>query len=168
MWFRWYIPFDNKINGFRFSHIISGKTVYIIRKLKIKLWKKIFFAITITILTFISCTQNDNSDATSPLIGTWKLKEILADPGDGSGIFNTVITNKQLTFYNNGTITSNGSICDMSVEANISTNGTYNETDSTINSTNCNNSTIKYELNGNTLILNYPCFEACKAKYVKE
>lgn len=56
----------------------------------------------------------------------------------------------------------------MSVEANISTNGTYNETDSTINSTNCNNSTIKYELNGNTLILNYPCFEACKAKYVKE
>jgi uncharacterized lipoprotein NlpE involved in copper resistance len=125
------------------------------------------FAIATIIFTLISCTKNDNEDTNSPLLGTWELKEILADPGDGSGIFNTVNSNKKLTFYSNRKITSNGSICDMSVESNISSNGTYTETNSTINSTNCQDSTIKYELTGNTLILLYPCIEGCKAKYIK-
>jgi hypothetical protein len=55
----------------------------------------------------------------------------------------------------------------MSIETNVSSTGTYSEVNATINSTNCPNSTIKYELNGNTLILIYPCIEACKAKYTR-
>ena len=66
------------------------------------------FAIATIIFTLISCIKNDNEDTTSPLLGTWELKEILADPGDGSGIFNTVNSNKKLTFYSNRKITSNG------------------------------------------------------------
>lgn len=125
------------------------------------------FAIATVILTLISCNKNDNENATIPLLGTWELKEILADPGDGSGIFNSVISNKKLTFDSKGNVTSNGSICAMSIESNTSSNGTYSETNSTINSANCQNATIKYELTGTTLILIYPCIEACKAKYIK-
>ena len=125
-----------------------------------------FLTIAIFFLTFTSCDKDENA-TTNSLEGTWKLTEILADPGDGSGTFNPISSNKKLIFDNNGNITSNGLICDMSVETNSSTTGTYSISNSTINSANCQNSTIKYELNGNTLILVYPCFEACKSKYTK-
>ena len=111
----------------------------------------------------ISCKKNDRSSVT----GTWELKEVLMDPGNGSGVFNVVSSDKNLVFHTNGNVTSNGIICDMSIESNTSTSGTYSEIDSTIISSTCQNLIIKYELNGDTLFLIYPCFEACKAKYIK-
>jgi hypothetical protein len=126
-----------------------------------------FFVFATIILTLISCNKNEDEVVTNPILGTWELKEILADPGDGSGKFNPVNSNKKLTFNKDGSLTSNGSICNMSVESNVSSNGTYNETNATIYSSNCENFTIKYEVTGNTLILNYQCIESCKAKYYK-
>lgn len=126
-----------------------------------------FFAYATIILTLIYCNKNEDEVATNPILGTWELKEILADPGDGSGKFNPVNSNKKLTFNKDGSLTSNGSICNMSIESSVSSNGTYNETNATINASNCQNFTIKYEVTGNTLILNYQCIESCKAKYYK-
>jgi hypothetical protein len=125
--------------------------------------KSKILALNMIILTVISCSKNDDNT----LIGTWKLTQILMDLGNGSGTFKTVNSNKNLIFSNNRNLSSNGTICDMSIETNTSSTGTYSEVNSTINSTNCQNNTIKYELNGNTLILIYPCFEACKAKYTR-
>jgi hypothetical protein len=124
-------------------------------------------ALAVIILTVISCSKNDDDTSSNLLKGTWKLTEVLADPGDGSGTFNSVNSNKNLIFSNSGNLSSNGVICDMSIETNVSSTGTYSEVNSTINSTNCPNNTIKYELNGNTLILIYPCIEPCKAKYTR-
>lgn len=124
-------------------------------------------ALAVIILTVISCSKNDDDTSSNLLKGTWKLTEVLADPGDGSGTFNSVSSNKNMIFGNGGNLSSNGAICDMSIETNVSSTGTYSEANSTINSTICPNNTIKYELNGNTLILIYPCFEACKAKYTR-
>lgn len=74
--------------------------------------KKIFLLLITTVL-FISCNTND--DAPTPeevsLIGNWRLIEYLADPGDGSGVFTTIDSNKMLTFNPNGVITSNYSLC---------------------------------------------------------
>jgi len=122
-------------------------------------------ALAAIILTVISCSKNDDDTSNNLLKGTWKLTEVLADPGDGSGTFNSVNSNKNLIFSNGENLSSNGVICDMSIETNLGSTGTYSEVNSTINSTNCPNNTIKYELNGNTLILIYPCIEVCKAKY---
>jgi hypothetical protein len=103
------------------------------------------------------------------LIGKWKLIEVLADPGDGSGIFHTVSSDKVIEFKPDGTVVSNGSICYMSIESNSSSSGTYSLPDSTINSSDCQNSPfkIKFSKENAKLIIRYPCDEACIAKYIK-
>ena len=122
---------------------------------------KISFAILVILSLFTSCKKKDGGSLT----GTWELKEVLMDPGNGSGVFTAVSSDKNLVFNTNGNVNSNGIICDMSIESNTSTSGTYSEIDSSIISATCQNLIIKYELSGDTLILIYPCFEACKAKY---
>ena len=124
---------------------------------------KISFAILVILSLFTSCKKKERDSLT----GTWELKEVLMDPGNGSGDFTAVSSDKNLVFHTNGNVNSNGIICDMSIESNTSTSGTYSENDSTIISATCQNLIIKYELSGDTLILIYPCFEACKAKYIK-
>ncbi len=124
---------------------------------------KISFAILVILSLFTSCKKNKRDSLT----GTWELKEVLMDPGNGSGVFTAVSSDKNLVFNTNGNVNSNGIICDMSIESNTSTSGTYSEIDSTIISATCQNLIIKYEVSGDTLILIYPCFEACKAKYTR-
>ncbi len=119
------------------------------------------------VATIAACTNNDNQE--TELIGTWKLTEVLADPGDGSGTFHSVDSDKTLEFHPDGTVSCNGIICDMSIESNISSGGTYSLTDSTITPTDCQNSviTIQFEQTGSILVLYYPCIEPCKSKFVK-
>lgn len=126
----------------------------------------IFFAL-ISIL--FSCNNEDDNASNTGLVGVWKLTQILADPGDGSGTFMNVSSNKTIQFNPDGSLTSNGLICDMSIETNVPSSGTYSLTEMTIISTECNNSglLINFELTSTSLIINYPCFEACRAKYIK-
>ena len=124
---------------------------------------KTSFAILVILSLFTSCKKNKRDSLT----GTWELKEVLMDPGNGSGVFTAVGSDKNLVFHTNGNVNSNGIICDMSIESNSSTSGTYSAIDSTIISATCQNLIIKYEVSGDTLILIYPCFEACKAKYTR-
>ena len=119
--------------------------------------------ILVLLSLIISCKKKDSGSLT----GTWELKEVLMDPGNGSGVFNAVSSDKNLVFHTNGNVNSNGLICDMSIESNTSTAGTYSEIDSTIISATCPNLILKYEISGDTLILIYPCLEPCKAKYIK-
>lgn len=111
-----------------------------------------------------SCHKNDDELAPASLAGIWKLTEVLVDPGDGSGTFQPVNSNKNIVFISNNRVTSNGVLCDMSIESDSNTTATYSEANSTIN---CQNFGIKYELNTNFLILFFPCIEGCQAKYVK-
>jgi len=127
--------------------------------------KVIFILITSGIL--FSCKKND--EANSELIGVWNLTEIYADPGDGSGSFFDVDSDKTITFKRNGVLISNGDLCELSTSSDKRTKGTYSQTLSTFNSDDCtNNQDFPFELNGNTLIISYPCIEGCKAKYEKE
>ena len=131
--------------------------------------KKILFTL-LTIGILYSCNKDDDSNSGTELIGNWKLIEVLGDPGDGSGTFNSVESNKIITFENNGTITSNGNLCDMSITSENQTSGTYSNSEMSFNSADCNNPDYDYtfEQNGNILIINYPCIEPCQAKYIKE
>lgn len=100
----------------------------------------------------------------------WQLTEMLMDPGDGSGTFTPVSSNKQLFLYTNKTVASNGNLCNVSAAAQDSTFGYYN--DSTFIITTCNSANdttfIRYEKNQDTLILTYFCIEPCKEKYIKQ
>ncbi len=131
--------------------------------------KKILFTL-ITVGILFSCHNDNDSNTETTLIGNWKLIEVLADPGDGSGIFISVQSDKIITFENDGIITSNGNLCDMSISSDNQTTGTYSISESTYNSSNCNNPNYNftYEQSGNILIVNYPCFEPCRAKFIKE
>jgi hypothetical protein len=126
------------------------------------------FFLFILIIGFVSsCNKNDEISSSSDLEGRWKLSEIFADPGNGSGTFQSVTSNKTLVFDNNGNVTSNGIICDMSSGTNLSSSGTYSLINGKINSSLCPNINIQFELNNNTLLLIYPCIEPCKSKYIR-
>ena len=129
--------------------------------------KKTYLLISIAIFTLISCNKNDSNTSTNLLVGTWKYTEMYADPGNGSGVFTPVTSTKTITFDATGNVTSNGSLCDMSTASNESSTGTYTAATNTLIPTSCPNTTIIYELIGTTLILNYPCIEPCKAKFIK-
>src|SRR6266540_1811392 len=130
--------------------------------------KKVLLILTITGVVS-ACSKNDDNKTTD-LTGTWKLTEVLADPGDGSGTFHSVSSEKTIEFQSNGTVASNGSICDLSVESGSSSSGTYSLSDSTINSPNCPATPLKirFHKKGTTLTISYPCDEACIAKYIKK
>lgn len=115
-----------------------------------------------------ACTKSDSSPVKSTLVGSWKLSEILADPGNGSGTFRAVTSNKTITFDNKGNVGCNGVICDMFNDASTKASiGTYSVIDATITSADCANTKINYVLKNDTVILIYPCIEACKAKYIR-
>ena len=117
-----------------------------------------------------ACTINDNTNDNGNLIGQWKLIEVLLDPGDGSGTFTEVESNKIISFSEDGIISSNGSLCDTSINTNNPTIGTYSAENSTFNSNDCidPNYNYSFEQVGPIIIINYPCIEPCQAKYMKQ
>lgn len=134
---------------------------------------RMYVALFLALGILVSCDKPDDSpqnETTNFLIGNWKLIEVLADPGDGSGTFVPVESTKTVTFNEDGTISSNGSLCDLSISTSENSSGTYSISDSTYSSNDCFNPEYNYpfEQDGNNLIISYPCFEPCKSKFEKE
>lgn len=135
---------------------------------KITQMKSLILLLTIMVL-FASCKKTDEQKDTN-LTGKWKMTAVLMDPGDGSGTFQPVSTNKYIEFRSDGTISSNGSLCSNSTESNAPDSGTWSLTDSTITSSQCNDNLplkIRFIHEGSTLTINYPCIEPCRAKFRK-
>lgn len=125
-------------------------------------------SIILLFLVLISCKSDDSFSAES-IVGTWRLVEVLADPGDGSGEFMRVTSNKTIEFLADGSFTSNGDICAFSTESNGTSEGSYLTTD-TGYSIECEGtfvSNIILELKDNALILTFFCIEPCQQKYKK-
>lgn len=113
---------------------------------------------------FSSCKKDEEN---SGLVNTWKLIEVLADPGDGSGTFQPVSSDKTVSFYEDGSVVSNGQMCSMGIAVDNGSSGTYSESEMAITPENCGFAAyvIYYEFENSNLILNHPCFEACREKY---
>ena len=104
------------------------------------------------------------------IVGEWKLVEELMDPGDGSGTFQPVSSNKKIEFFGNGTFEANGEMCVMANQSSSTNSGTYDSSTETLSPDNCMSTQplgITYELSADTLILYYPCFEGCAQKYYR-
>lgn len=125
--------------------------------------KAALFFVVLGVIT--SCSKSKDKQTEVATGDTYKLIEILADPGDGSGTFQAVSSNKTIELKTNGTVVSNGELCQMSTSSNSATAGTYSFSDSTITSANCSN--LPFEITGEHLIIFYPCIEPCQGKFKK-
>lgn len=126
--------------------------------------KNILFLMLIALLS--SCSNDEKQNLESAVIGNWKLIEILADPGTGSGKFRAVESNKTIEFKSNGTIITNTSLCDP-YSNEIKSTGSFNLDSKTI-TTNCQNpniATIFFELKDDYLILNFISNEGYSQKF---
>jgi hypothetical protein len=103
------------------------------------------------------------------LTGKWQLVEVLMDPGDGSGEFEEVTSNRTITFSESGTFISKGDLCEVSISDDNASSGNYSSVDETLTIDDCIgiNSTITYQLVQKRLILVYTCIEGCQHKYQK-
>ncbi|WP_316816693.1 hypothetical protein [Pedobacter nyackensis] len=122
--------------------------------------KKSLFIITAFLgLFFTACKKNE--EGTGKLYGNWKLKETLADPGDGSGRYIMVKEDKYLKMSPSGKITGDAlpGLSDFKIVDSVRIE---------VYSKNTNqNSIFYYTVTGNTLTLNPPCTEACGLKFIR-
>lgn len=120
-------------------------------------------------ILFISCEPKEEN--ISPLIGEWKLVEQLADPGDGSGVFESIDSEKTITFFEGGSVKSNGDLCYMgSIVDYKGTDAEWDDDKKMILKLSCGNeevTSISYSLKDSDLILRFFCIEACAQKYEK-
>ena len=135
--------------------------------------KKIF-VIFCTLTLLFSCSSDEKSIPLD-LIGTWELQEVNNDPGDGSGTFQKVESDKNLIFKKNFEITSNGSLSDNSISSGSASHGVYRITgDSdasgiiTLSKSEYQSMEIRFEIKNSALYVYYPCIEGCAAKYTKK
>jgi hypothetical protein len=129
--------------------------------------KKLIFLFVSCIL--ISCSKSDeptqNLSESSEFLGKWKLKQVLNDPGDGSGVYENVAYDAYLTMNSDGTVTlTNQTFCPGSQ---IVTALYYADENKIIPSCYGDGFSIVYELQEGNLILSYPCIESCLSKYEK-
>jgi hypothetical protein len=138
-------------------------------ELKLHTMKRSYFILFLATLTLLGCKKEGDGIVFEDHIeafDSYLLTEILADPGDGSGTFQPVNSEKVVELHPDGTITSNGDLCRMTNEIGVSSTGTYSLVDSTFSSADCND--ISFELNGNEMIVYYQCIEACRGKFLKQ
>lgn len=128
----------------------------------------LFFCLTLALLA--SCGPEPPTAV--EFLGTWKLNEQYIDPGDGSGTFKIVLTNKTLTLLPDGHFTSNGTMCTINSSSdNASYTGTYVLAADSTMTPDCSSpdTKIRFSMKGRTLYLTYLyCIEPCQQKFLKQ
>ncbi|MEZ4793062.1 MAG: hypothetical protein R2783_06270 [Gelidibacter sp.] len=72
--------------------------------------KKAFLVFSMLMMLMSCSDDDDQGNNQSEVIGNWKLIQVYSYPGDGSGTFEDVVSQKTVLFHANGTVTSNGSL----------------------------------------------------------
>ena len=120
------------------------------------------------ILLLFGCSSDDLDS--SNIVGKWKLVQVLADPGDGSGTFVNIESNKTITFFSDNTFSSNEYLCSFSPLAPLKTGGTFSTEKREIYPNSCESFAevkLSYRIENKALIVSYFCIEGCAEKYVK-
>lgn len=116
----------------------------------------------------INCSD-DSENADTSLNGKWQLRAVLYDPGDGSGTFQAVDSEKYIEFLSNQEVRSNGNLCNGGISSDDPSFGVYVLPDSTLLIDECSQDILstRFRIQKGKLILSYPCIEPCEEKYVK-
>ena len=125
-----------------------------------------------TLLSFVvSCANKDDyfDGSQGQLLSQWKLIAMYTDPGDGSGDFETVSSNKTVSFYSDDVIASNGDLCIMGTNTTDGSFGTFTiGTTNTITPNSCTFEppfSMTFVIENSILLIYYTCIEACVEKY---
>lgn len=129
---------------------------------------KSFFlsVIVLSFFTFSACEDKDIATPATP--STWELIETLADPGDGSGTFQPVKSERRLNLLADGTYTAEGDICSFSTEGDTQSTGVYDISRGTIFPNECGTiggTPLQLSISGDVLTIGYLCFEPCEHRY---
>lgn len=123
-------------------------------------------------LLILNACGKEKEIPSNVLVGNWKLTSLYVDPGDGSGVYVDVNSNKQITFFNDGSFTSKGDICDIYPSDEGISSGSYSVSDTTIVVAICKgkeaNIDIKLILEKDLITIYYPCIEGCANKYTRQ
>ena len=124
-------------------------------------------SIALIFLILSACNSDDNEPPSTGITGEWLLVEMLADPGDGSGIFVPVDSEKRITISAGGTYSSNGDVCSFTSEVTTATNGSYSEDNDSyiIECSNMFPGFVRINLDDDHLIISFPCIEPCQQKF---
>ncbi|TBN06746.1 hypothetical protein EYD45_02355 [Hyunsoonleella flava] len=142
--------------------------------------KKILY-FTIIILLFNCASDDGKPNEETQLLGKWQVIEHLLDPGDGSGTFKPVTSQRVIEFFLDGSVKVNGNLCFLTTEIGEKQTGTYEITsnpnaDTTFDGEiipdddDCNSEFYKiyFDISADGhLILWYPCIEPCGEKFKK-
>ncbi|MEL7145190.1 MAG: hypothetical protein AAFO69_02380 [Bacteroidota bacterium] len=124
----------------------------------------------LTLLCLLSGCGDDNdlTSLSSSPSGVWILKEVLSDPGDGSGTFRPVESTHSILIFEDNSFKSSEDIC------NGSDNGVSGQVDvasGRFRITDCFNGigrgTLRYQQVKDEMILYFLCIEPCAQKYVR-
>ena len=119
------------------------------------------------LFVFLGSCKKDDSLPNNTLEGNWRLIEMYADPGDGSGDFRPVSSEKIITFKTDGTYSSNGNVCEFSSLANEDTQGSYLAMDIGYKII-CESefsTELRLEVREGYLIVSFFCIEPCQQKF---
>ncbi len=133
-----------------------------------QLYKSMLPLLLTFVFAFYGCESDDeNDDKVNGISGQWILIEMLADPGDGSGEFIPVESEKSISFNDDRTFVSNGDICSFSTLADNPTEGTYSESENgyTIDCDTPFPSPLNLSIDEGDLIIAFSCIEPCLQKF---
>jgi hypothetical protein len=125
----------------------------------------------ISLLMLSACSKDrlDPLDQNS-LYGSWKLIEVLLDPGDGSGQFVPSDTGEQLILERDQTYLSNWEPCNPGAGAGETFRGTFTVPEPGSFVISCESaqvSSVTGSLQNGFLIISYGCTEPCLYKFLK-
>ncbi len=141
--------------------------------------KKIVFVLLTAAIVFNCSSDEGKPSEDNQLLGKWQLIEQLLDPGDGSGTFQTINSERVIEFFSDGTLKINGELCFMASEVGEEERGTYQITsdhtadtthDGEIipNTSDSRSAKVYFDLPlSGHLILWYQCIEPCGQKFQK-
>lgn len=113
--------------------------------------------------------DNPEFDCTASVESHWELIEVLADPGNGSGSFNEVSSERNIIFLTDNTFISEGLLCNPDLtNTEIHTgNIRYGDSENTLEFEACDNTIdqVRFVIEGDELLVYFQCIEACIHKY---
>jgi hypothetical protein len=125
--------------------------------------------IQLIIVCIIISTLGFSQSIDKKYVGDWVLIEAYVDPGDGSGTFRKADSKKNIVISADGKIESNVNLCYWSLEQSEPTKGKLTESNKELIFEGCK-STLKviYRVEGEYLVVYYPCKEGCAEKYKRK
>ncbi len=131
--------------------------------------RPLLFSILAALLFAVSCEKQSGFSLEATLEGTWVVKQVWADPGDGSGTYNkvTVKPAPEITFRADGTVSSSSGFFGLHMIDSFKVIDSAQVLLSFKPQSSQPQMIYRYSFEGNVLELNPPCIEGCGLKLVR-